>query len=109
GAMNGADLVICRAGASTLAEVCACGKPSIIVPSPYVADNHQEKNARTLERAGAAIVALEQEDDGAALFARTKALLADPAKLAKMAGNAKKLANYDALDRICAAINETIG
>ncbi len=109
GAMNGADLVICRAGASTLAEVCACGKPSIIVPSPYVADNHQEKNARTLERAGAAIVALEQEDDGAALFARTKALLADPAKLAKMAENAKKLANYDALDRICAAINETIG
>jgi len=109
GAMNGADLVICRAGASTLAEVCACGKPSIIVPSPYVADNHQEKNARALERAGAAMVALEPELDGAALFAQAKELLADRAKLDKMAVNARKLANYDALDRIYAAIVETVG
>lgn len=108
GAMNGADLVICRAGASTMAEVCACGKPAIIVPSPYVADNHQEKNARALERAGAAIVALEQEVDGAALFEQAKALLADRQKLDKMAQNARGLANYDALDRIYDAIVETI-
>lgn len=109
GAMNGCDLVICRAGASTMAEVCACGKPAIIVPSPYVADNHQEKNARTLERAGAALVELEPETDGKALFEQAKKLLADREMLDKMSQNARKLAIYDALDRIYAAIAETIG
>ena len=47
-----ADLVMCRGGASSLAEVCAVGKASIIAPSPYVPDNHQEKNARVLEKNG---------------------------------------------------------
>ena len=50
--MAAADLVICRAGAATIGELCALGKPSIMVPSPYVAENHQEKNARALEHAG---------------------------------------------------------
>lgn len=107
--MNASDLVICRAGASTLAEVCACGKPSLIVPSPYVADNHQEKNARALERAGAAVVALEQEVDGAGLFRQAKALLDDRAALAEMGRRARSLAKYDALDRIYAAIVDTVG
>lgn len=109
GAMNGADLVICRAGASTMAEVCACGKPALIVPSPYVADNHQEKNARALERAGAAVVALEKEVDGKALFEQVKAMLADCEGLAAMRDNARKMASLDALDRIYAAICETVG
>ena len=109
GAMNGADLVICRAGASTMAEVCACGKPALIVPSPYVADNHQEKNARALERAGAAVVALEKEVDGKALFEQVKAMLADREGLAAMRDNARKMASLDALDRIYAAICETVG
>ena len=107
-AMNGCDLVICRAGASTLAEVCACGKPSIIVPSPYVADNHQEKNARALERAGAASVALEKEVDGKGLFEMAKALVSDKAKLEEMGGNAEKLANFDALESIWQAVSETV-
>lgn len=107
-AMNGSDLVICRAGANTLAEVCACGKPSIIIPSPYVADNHQEKNARAMERAGASVVALEGEIDGKKLFEMTKQLLADKSKLWQMSGNAQSLAKFDALDVIYRAIEETI-
>lgn len=50
--MAAADLVICRAGAATLGELCVLGKPSIIVPSPYVAENHQEKNARAIGAEG---------------------------------------------------------
>ena len=45
-----ADLVVCRAGAATLGELCLLGRPSLLVPSPFVAENHQEKNARALER-----------------------------------------------------------
>ena len=106
--MNACDLVICRAGASTLAEVCACGKPSLIIPSPYVADNHQEKNARALERAGAARVALEPEVDGRSLFEQTKALLHDRAALDDMGRKAAAMAREDALDRIEQAIRETV-
>ena len=62
--MAAADLVMCRAGASSLAEVCCQAKPSVIVPSPYVTDNHQEKNARVLEKNGAAKVILEKSTDG---------------------------------------------
>ena len=106
--MNSCDLVICRAGASTLAEVCACGKPSIIIPSPYVTGNHQEKNARALERAGAALVALESEIDGDMLFEMTMELLHDRKKLSEMSKNALSLASTDALERIYRAIKETL-
>lgn len=106
--MNACDLVICRAGASTLAEVCACGKPSIIIPSPYVADNHQEKNARALERAGAAEVALEKDIDGQGLFQLAQRMLQDRKALGEMGQKAMSLAKEDALDKIYQAIMETI-
>lgn len=60
-AMNAADVVISRAGASTLAELTAIGKPAILVPSPYVTDNHQEHNARAIEEGGGAKVLLEKD------------------------------------------------
>ncbi len=60
-AMNAADLVISRAGASTLAELTAIGKPAILVPSPYVTDNHQEHNARAIEAGGGAVVICEKD------------------------------------------------
>lgn len=104
-----ADLVVCRAGASTLAEVCAAGKPSLIVPSPYVADNHQEKNARLLERRGAAQVMLESEADGPKLYQAIQNLLADPEKLAQMGQKAKALAKTDAAARIYRGICQLIG
>ncbi len=95
-----ADLVICRAGASTLAEVCAAGKPSIIVPSPYVADNHQEKNARVLERYGAAVVITEAEATGKKIYDTACQLLQDPAKLQEMGAKARSLAKTDAVEQI---------
>ena len=104
-----ADLVVCRAGASTLAEVCAAGKPSLIVPSPYVADNHQEKNARLLERRGAAQVMLESEVDGPGLYRAIESLLADPDRLAQMGRKAKELAKTDASARIYREICQLIG
>lgn len=104
-----ADLVICRAGASTLAEICAAGKPSIIVPSPYVADNHQEKNARVLEKRGAAVVLLEQETTGDKLYETACQLLSQPDKLAEMGRRAKEMAKTDAADRIYQQIRAVAG
>ena len=66
--MRAADLVLCRAGASTISELTALGVPALIVPSPYVTNNHQEKNARVLENAGGAAVLLEKDCSGQALF-----------------------------------------
>ncbi|MDP4109272.1 MAG: undecaprenyldiphospho-muramoylpentapeptide beta-N-acetylglucosaminyltransferase [Bacillota bacterium] len=94
------DLVVCRAGASALAEICAVGRASLIVPSPYVADNHQEKNARALEKAGAATVLLENECTGESLYSEVKKLLNDPGKLNQMAQNALRLKKTDACPKI---------
>ncbi len=59
-----ADIVVCRGGAITMSELPVLGVPSIIIPSPYVAENHQEYNARALEKQGAAVVILEKDMDG---------------------------------------------
>jgi UDP-N-acetylglucosamine--N-acetylmuramyl-(pentapeptide) pyrophosphoryl-undecaprenol N-acetylglucosamine transferase len=74
--MRAADLVICRAGATTLAEVSALGRPSILVPLPTATDDHQRKNAAVLAGAGAAIVVDERELDGARLASEIAALAA---------------------------------
>ena len=66
--MRAADLVICRAGASTVSELTALAVPAVIVPSPYVTNNHQEKNARILEQHGGARVILEKDATGEALY-----------------------------------------
>ena len=107
--MAAADLVICRAGAATIGELCALGRASIMVPSPYVAENHQEKNARALEKAGACQVLLEKESSGAKLLGMTAALLADDAGRAEMAACAARLATLDAGEKIYQHILEAIG
>lgn len=107
-AMGQASLVICRAGASTLAEVCCAGLPSIIVPSPYVTGNHQEKNARLLERAGAAVVLTESECTGDKLYETARELLRQPDKLGKMGECALKRARPDALKRIYDAVKSIL-
>ena len=99
--MAAADLILCRAGASTLAELTYLGKPSLIVPSPNVTDNHQEKNARVLERAGGARVFLEGEFDAESLLREVRALLADPEGLAQMSRAMESLSVPEATDRIC--------
>ena len=98
--MAAADLVMCRAGASTLAELTLLGKPAILVPSPNVTNNHQEKNARVLERAGGAKVLLEGEFTAESLLADVRALLAAPETLSEMAANMRAAGTADATERI---------
>ena len=98
--MAAADLFLSRAGASTLNEIAAAGTPSIIVPSPNVTNNHQEKNARILEQRGAAIVLRESECDGQRLYLEAKALLEDGEKRKQMRTALRKLAVIDSAERI---------
>lgn len=106
--MAAADLILCRAGASTLSELSFMGKPVIIVPSPNVTDNHQEKNARVLENAGGAIVKLEGEFDAQSLYDEVCMLLSDKARMAEMAQAMKALAVDDAVDRISSIVLDLV-
>lgn len=98
--MAAADVFISRAGSSTLNEIAAAGTPSIIVPSPNVTNNHQEKNARILERRGAAIVIRESDCDGETLYRATKELLADPERRRRMRSALRDVAVIDSAERI---------
>lgn len=102
--MDAADLVLCRAGASTLAELTCIGKPAILVPSPNVTNNHQERNARVLERAGGAKVLLEGSFTAEMLYAMVRGLLDEPQQLSEMAQNMKAAGVPDAADRIAETI-----
>ncbi len=98
--MAAADLILCRAGASTLAELTYMGKPVLIVPSPNVTDNHQEKNARVLEQAGGAKVFLEGEFDARSLLEEIDRLLQSPGELQSMSKAMASLSVPDATDKI---------
>jgi len=104
-----ADLVVARAGATTLAELTARGVPAILIPSPYVTGNHQEYNARLLEREGAAVVIRERELDGATLAMQVLELLRDPARLQRMAEKSRKLGQRQAEDLLVELIYELAG
>jgi len=86
-AMSATDLIICRSGASTLSELQLMGKPAVLVPSPNVTGAHQEKNARVLENAGAAVVVTEGSFSAQGLYERLCALLADGTGLSEMSRN----------------------
>jgi UDP-N-acetylglucosamine--N-acetylmuramyl-(pentapeptide) pyrophosphoryl-undecaprenol N-acetylglucosamine transferase len=98
--MAEADLVICRAGATTVAELAAAGRPSLLVPFPHATDDHQRRNAEELERTGAAIVIDDGELDGELLARRVAELDADRERLRKMGHAARSVARPDAADRI---------
>ena len=106
--MAAADLVICRAGAITLSELEACGKPSVLIPSPYVAENHQYHNAMTLKRAGCAEVIEEKNLSSDTLIKEVDELLASPERLQTMAENALKNAISDANERIYGIIKDLL-
>jgi len=93
-----ADLLISRAGASTLAEILAFGKPSVLLPFPFATANHQEHNARVLERTGAALVELDSDPND--LWNKVEHLLDHPEELQQMAKQAKAMGMPDAADRI---------
>ncbi len=96
-----ADLFIGRAGASTCNECAAAGIPTILIPSPNVTDNHQEKNARVLERMGGCVVMLESECSGHALYEEVNRLLADEPGRKKMRQALLGSAKPDSAERIC--------
>jgi UDP-N-acetylglucosamine--N-acetylmuramyl-(pentapeptide) pyrophosphoryl-undecaprenol N-acetylglucosamine transferase len=91
-----ADLVVCRAGATTLAEITAAGKAAILIPLPTATDDHQRKNADALAAHGAAEVLVQQSLTGRALAARILALAADRERRRRMANRAAVLARPDA-------------
>ena len=95
-----ADLLVCRSGASTVGEITAAGKPAIFVPFPRAADDHQNVNARALERVGAAIV-VEESNLGAAYLVETiAALFFDAHRLQSMSEAARSLAHPKAVEEI---------
>ena len=102
--MSAADVIVCRGGASTISELTYLGKPAVIVPSPNVVNNHQEKNARVLADAGAAKMLLEGEFDGGDLYDAIQALLADGAALERMHDASRALSVDDATDRIVSIV-----
>jgi len=106
--LAGAHLVISRAGASATAEIAAAGRPAILVPYPFAADDHQRANARALERAGAAWLAPQGQTTPAALGALLAELLDTPAALAAAATAAAAFAVPDAADRLAALVESLI-
>ena len=98
--MAAADLVICRAGAITLGELQACAKPAVLIPSPYVAENHQFHNAMTLKRVGAAEILEEKDLTGESLIETVSGLIENKPRLDNMQAAARKSAIIDANERI---------
>jgi UDP-N-acetylglucosamine--N-acetylmuramyl-(pentapeptide) pyrophosphoryl-undecaprenol N-acetylglucosamine transferase len=101
-----ADLLICRSGASTVAEITAAGKPAIFVPFPRAADDHQNVNAQALERANAAVVVEESKLEAAYLVDTVADLIDDPGRLERMSTAARSLAHPHALEEIAAMVEE---
>ena len=95
-----ANLILCRSGASTMAELGAAGKPSILIPFPRAADDHQRKNAEVFAEAGAAVMVLESAMEPQMLFTHLRNLLSNPTQLHRMGTRARALAQPDALQVI---------
>ncbi len=106
--MAAADLIMCRSGASTLAELSAMGKPALLVPSPNVTNNHQEKNARVLETVGGARVHLEGEFDAESLYNELCSMLNDSGLLDNMGKAMASAGVPEATDKIADIILDYI-
>jgi UDP-N-acetylglucosamine--N-acetylmuramyl-(pentapeptide) pyrophosphoryl-undecaprenol N-acetylglucosamine transferase len=104
-----ADLIVCRAGATTLAEVTAAGKPAILIPLPTATDDHQRKNAEALAAAGAARILPQADATGPVLAQQILALAADAGERGRMAAAARSLARPDAAKVIVDRALELIG
>jgi UDP-N-acetylglucosamine--N-acetylmuramyl-(pentapeptide) pyrophosphoryl-undecaprenol N-acetylglucosamine transferase len=104
-----ADLVVCRSGASTVAEIAAAGKPSVFVPFPRAADDHQRVNAEALARHGAAVVVEESKLEGVWLAETIAALLQDAQRLQQMSHAARELAHPNAARDIAAMAAKVAG
>ncbi len=104
--MAASDVIISRAGASSCNEIAAAGIPCILIPSPNVTDNHQEKNARVLERLGGCVVVLESECTGEKLYREVEKLLSDEPRRKAMRQALLGAAMPDSAERICDIITK---
>lgn len=101
-----ADLIICRAGGGTTTELAASGKPSILVPFPFAADDHQTKNAEAMERAGAARLIPDKEMTGRRMFEEVMKFVQEPERLLEMSRAARRLAKPGAAERAADVMEE---
>ncbi|MBT2756108.1 undecaprenyldiphospho-muramoylpentapeptide beta-N-acetylglucosaminyltransferase [Mesobacillus foraminis] len=106
--LAGIDLTVARAGATTLAELTSLGIPSILIPSPYVTDNHQEKNARALSDHEAAVLLLEKDLTGPKLVEHIDSILTDGDRLKQMKAASKELGIPDAAARMYRLLRELV-
>lgn len=108
GVMKSTDLIISRAGASTISEITALGLPSILIPSPYVTHNHQEENAKVLENNGASIIIKEKELTDTILLEKIDLILNDTKRYNEMVRANKKLGISDSATRIYKIIKKLV-
>lgn len=101
-----ADLLVCRAGATTCAEIAAAGKAAVMIPLPTAADNHQQKNAEAFENAGAAKMILQRELSGETLASAIDRLIESPTAINEMESAAQKLRHPDAAEKTVDLIEE---
>jgi UDP-N-acetylglucosamine--N-acetylmuramyl-(pentapeptide) pyrophosphoryl-undecaprenol N-acetylglucosamine transferase len=101
-----ASLIVCRSGASTVAEIAAAGKPAIFIPFPFAADDHQMRNAQALATNGASMVIAEKDLSPESLATAVTQLIHDPARLAVMGAQAKELAHPRAAQDIADMVKE---
>ena len=104
--MAAADVVISRAGASTCNEIAASGTPCVLIPSPNVTDNHQEKNARVLERPGGAVVVLEKDCTAKKIYNEVRAIVDDPARCREMSKALFGMVVPDSAERVCGIMEQ---
>jgi UDP-N-acetylglucosamine--N-acetylmuramyl-(pentapeptide) pyrophosphoryl-undecaprenol N-acetylglucosamine transferase len=104
-----ADLVVCRAGATTVAEITALGKAAVLVPYPFAADDHQRANAEVLVAAGAALMVLDHELDASRLAAIVRELADDRPRLRAMGAAAQRLGRPDAAAQVVAVCRAVVG
>ena len=105
-ALAAADVVVARAGATSIAEITAVGRAAVLVPYPYATDDHQTLNARTLAEAGAADLVADADLDGPALGEAVLRLIAEPERVARMARASAALAARDATERLVRLVGE---
>ncbi len=104
--MAAADVVISRSGAATCNEIAASGTPSILIPSPNVTNNHQERNARVLSDRDAAVTILEKDCTAQKVMAEIKSLLEDKTRRENMSKTLKSMVRLDSAQRICDIVEE---
>ena len=98
--MNVVDLVVCRSGAMTITEISIVGKPAIFIPFPFATENHQEYNAKVLEKVGAAEIILDKELNADILDKKIKEIVISKEKVTKMGEKANKCATKNVTDKI---------